>query len=867
MLPTLWSIAAAAAAAGSSSLPVGRWSGELVGLPSGKLGTNDSHAPLLGNGYLGVTMSSLRSPVPLHRNGSSLDLWINSNANWDCQRSGKALPPAVCSTRMLGVLSVAAYSPDLTGDRSRLATEQRIEDGVLWMQRTSIDSSVMLTAEMQVHPEKNVLIVKVTASASDGALLPNLEATLSTYGPNRHIASAVAACNLDAPRQSAPRWSAACSRRYHKLTDNTTAFTAPWTALAMTSAHSLSGSSLSSVFRGNVSRGGYVSEYVTAAFVADGARARTMSVELVVALADNVMGSNNDDPAASATSLALATSPAEVDQSSKAFWRAYWAASSVTLPTRKALETMWYGAQYATATAFPSARTVRLTKGRAPPPGLYGPYTTADFAFWNGDYTLDYNQEATYFHVYSSNHPERAAGYFGPLIDWMGAARAQAAEAAAKANLSSCSAKALHYAAHLAPWGQQSRDTSVYGHYEGSFAAKIFIDDWEYTRNAKFALEVTLPFLEGLNAWFHCFLHQSTTANGTTTLEDWNAISPDQIFENTPARNPIGALSLMRRTATAHREIALSLGVGHPAYVDAIISRLAALPTATGPEPGTRVWATGDGVSWQKSAYYYAMPLFPVYPGEVHGGPSTDEATQRIAEASLRLYSNLTCAPHFIKPPWSSCVGDGFGTVVFFAAAARILAGRATFPQLASATPGQQTVTAALVANAFERHIGTYGANASNLLAFVPGGGVESAGLAHSVNVMLVQSDGLHVQLFPAWPVEEDASFDKLRVKGAFVVSARWDAVRRAPSDVHILSDGDSAWCGLVVGAGGAGGGGTKKVTVRCTAGGDRGSAVIGSRVEHSLCTGKDGRVRWRVTRGAVCDVIFEDASESEACV
>ena len=74
----------------------GRWSGELVGVPSGTLGEPTAHAPLLGNGYMGVTASSQRSPVPAG-NGTSVDLWINSNANWDCQSSGKDAPPALCS--------------------------------------------------------------------------------------------------------------------------------------------------------------------------------------------------------------------------------------------------------------------------------------------------------------------------------------------------------------------------------------------------------------------------------------------------------------------------------------------------------------------------------------------------------------------------------------------------------------------------------------------------------------------------------------------------------------------------------------------------------------------------------------------------
>ena len=72
-----------------------------------------------------------------------------------------------------------------------------------------------------------------------------------------------------------------------------------------------------------------------------------------------------------------------------------------------------YGSQYATAGSTAPADVVTWMQGKLPPPGLYGPFATCDF--WNGDFTLDftldYNQEANYYHVYSSNHPECAAAY------------------------------------------------------------------------------------------------------------------------------------------------------------------------------------------------------------------------------------------------------------------------------------------------------------------------------------------------------------------------------------------------------------------------------------------------------------------------
>ena len=37
--------------------------------------------------------------------------------------------------------------------------------------------------------------------------------------------------------------------------------------------------------------------------------------------------------------------------------------------------------------------------------------------------TLDYNQEAQYYHVFSSNHEELASAYFPPITAWSAAAR------------------------------------------------------------------------------------------------------------------------------------------------------------------------------------------------------------------------------------------------------------------------------------------------------------------------------------------------------------------------------------------------------------------------------------------------------------
>ena len=132
--------------------------------------------------------------------------------------------------------------------------------------------------------------------------------------------------------------------------------------------------------------------------------------------------------------------------------------------------------------------------------------------------------------------------------------------------------------------------------WNGPYAALLFINSWEYTRDVVFANSTTLPLLEGLNAWSHCYLQRSGTS---PMLEDWNALVPDQIFENGPARNPSIGLALMMRVASAHRDIAKAVGVVYPAYVDDIIEHLAPLPVVSGP-PGTseKVWAAATGRDW-----------------------------------------------------------------------------------------------------------------------------------------------------------------------------------------------------------------------------------------------------------------------------
>ena len=84
-------------------------------------------------------------------------------------------------------------------------------------------------------------------------------------------------------------------------------------------------------------------------------------------------------------------------------------------------------------------------------PGLYGPWGSTDNPGWHGDFTIDYNYEAIFYGVMSSNHPEMIASYPQPMLDSMPLAEEYAKARSELALGKACAG--LHYPDVLAPNG------------------------------------------------------------------------------------------------------------------------------------------------------------------------------------------------------------------------------------------------------------------------------------------------------------------------------------------------------------------------------------------------------------------------------
>lgn len=88
--------------------------------------------------------------------------------------------------------------------------------------------------------------------------------------------------------------------------------------------------------------------------------------------------------------------------------------------------------------------------------------------------------------------------------------------------------------------------------WNGHFASLLFINHWEYTRNASFARDVTLPLLSGLNDWWACYLNKSVTGPDSHVYNDNNAFNPDYEHEGQKVRRHARVLTATHADTRAH---------------------------------------------------------------------------------------------------------------------------------------------------------------------------------------------------------------------------------------------------------------------------------------------------------------------------
>jgi len=431
-----------------------------------------------------------------------------------------------------------------------------------------------------------------------------------------------------------------------------------------------------------------------------------------------------------------------------AWWRHFWSKSYIQIPD-KTVQAWWYGSLYVLASCSEKGHTA---------PGLWGNWITCGAMGWQGDYTLDYNYEASFWAAYPTNHISLADPYDPPLLAWIKRGRALAHH---------LHQRGLIYLCHLAPtpvWSfddYRCNDQKV----DALFAAVDCVQRWRYTRSMAYARKVW-PFLAGVaDFWDH-----DLTLVGGRYMDFGDAADEHTqgVCKDVNPATTIGFLNLLY-PALIHLSERMHIDARDRRKWRRVLKHLSGLPIvparSIGPiravfgsriPAGTMVIrATLKGDSWIGMGRRFA-PNAPIVPTDSSAGMN---AAQIIfpgwnigLESPLPLRNAALNTIRYMKI-WY----DANDTSSFYPAAA---------------DAGYNPAAILKHLHLLITHIGY-----PNFAYNIGNGGVENeATVPTTICAMLLQSYQRDIHLFADWPETENASFGNLLACGDFLVSS---AVRR----------------------------------------------------------------------------------------
>ena len=289
-----------------------------------------------------------------------------------------------------------------------------------------------------------------------------------------------------------------------------------------------------------------------------------------------------------------------------------------------------------------------------------------------------------------------------------------------------------------------------------TFAALPILWYYDYTRDPVFLKNKLYPHLKSLDAFWRDYM-------------TWDAAGKRWVIEHTSAHespsaalandvNPNLDLGFIRRVLRTLLETSETLGVDadlRPVWRE-VLANLSAYPT--GIYNGKEVFYEAEKLARGSLFHLSCQPVNmegTVFPGEnlAIGG---DPKLLRIALNSLEEMNS-----------WGVTRGGNSnnGFCKEFPVAARV------------GWPAEDLIAKFKAAILHQWR-------PSNLTVFQGGGGIETAGSMEALNSMLLQSEGGVLRLFPVWPAGRDASFKRLRAKGAFVVSSELASGRVTHVDI-----------------------------------------------------------------------------------
>ncbi len=415
------------------------------------------------------------------------------------------------------------------------------------------------------------------------------------------------------------------------------------------------------------------------------------------------------------------------------WWRALWQKCAKVEIGDAYLEDRYYGSHYIIASC---------CGNRLFPPGLFA-WITNDYPGWGSDYHTNYNYEAPWWGVLTSNLVELTEPYDQAIMDYLPRMQAYAKRflnvGGAYCNVG-FGPKGLHVDRSSTPYddgfnflGQKSN---------ASFLAVNMIMKYYLTQDLEYARRYAYPYLvEVMNFWEDYLSFEDgryvTRNDCVNECAFYVMLSEDSLeFQRAKDKNPPLSLALIRMASRAAIDISTALGVDERrrGKWQHILEHISDFPLAER-NGKTMFDVCENGVTTLEEVNMCCIQH--IYPANAVS-LSSDPALVRAGVDTI-LYKDL----------WENL--NSFSTI--FAAAARV-----------GVDPG-------LILRQMKRVTEKY--IQPNFLFNMGGGGIENnSGIPDGLNEMLLQSHEGFLRLFPCWPKDRPARFDGLRAYGAFLVSA-----------------------------------------------------------------------------------------------
>lgn len=471
------------------------------------------------------------------------------------------------------------------------------------------------------------------------------------------------------------------------------------------------------------------------------------------------------EPEAAAVQLAgdtLAAAPADLVKTHEVVWDRFWSKSGLELGDA-VLQPMWYRNLY-------FLRCV--VRPGAVSPGLFASLVS-DGPAWHGDYHTNYNIQATYWSVYSSNHPELSEPYDRLIVDYLPRARWLCEQLF---GFEGAYIPHVLFAYEPPPEACEGPTRRQYLHHVwgwtlgvAAFSAQPVWWHYKYEPSQELLEEVAYPVVRDIATFQANFIKQcEKTADGKVVLAP--TVSPEhwgwtKQFERN--RNCAFCLGMFRYVFQAAIEGAQTLGRDAD-----LVSRwkeaTALLPDypLSGDEPTVVVDVEGA----PPIQYNISVPASPVFPGDVVTFWSPAAQKQLFARTIEQLRFN------------------GNNAAIMLAVSRARLSMPETLPWVREELTSRLRPNGTLTLNRNEpqyrfNDFGHY---------------TEQFAAPMAINEMLLQSVGDVVRLFPAWPLDQPARFHQLRAQGGFLVAAACENGSVGPVQVESTAGGrlrlESPW-------------------------------------------------------------------------